>query len=83
MKITLEHYSETITVETKSEAITAQDFVDLMYRLGIMVGYHETNVADSWAELADTYYTHALNCGGLHPDACLKQAYAETKHMKQ
>tara|TARA_A100000171_G_C2131857_1_gene147273 strand:- start:2223 stop:2405 length:183 start_codon:yes stop_codon:yes gene_type:complete len=56
MKITLEHYSETITVETKSEAITAQDFVDLMYRLSIMVGYQEKNVADSCAELAETYY---------------------------
>jgi hypothetical protein len=81
MKITLEHYSETITVETKSEAITAQDFVDLMYRLGIMVGYHETNVADSCAELAETYYTH--DTIAINPDACLKHAYAETKHMKQ
>ena len=78
MKITLEHYSETITVETKSEAITAQDFVDLMYRLSIMVGYHAKNVADSCAELADTYYTHDRIA--INPDECIKQAYSETNN---
>ena len=55
MKITLEHYSETITVETP-EGITADDFVDLMYRLSIMVGYHAKNIADACAELGETYY---------------------------
>ena len=77
MKITVEHYSETITVET-SEEITAKDFVDLMYRLSIMVGYHETNVADSCAELADTYYTHDKI--EINPDAFPKQAYSETNN---
>jgi len=55
MKITIEHYSETITVET-SEEITSDDFVDLLYRLGIMVGYGEKNIADACAELGETYY---------------------------
>jgi hypothetical protein len=55
MKITIQHYSETITVET-AEEITADDFIDLMYRLSIMVGYHEKNVADACAELGETYY---------------------------
>jgi len=55
MKITVEHYSETITIETPEE-ITAGDFVDLVYRLGIMVGYHEQSMADSCAELAEAYF---------------------------
>ena len=50
MKITVEHYSETITVETPEE-ITADDFVDLLYRLGIMVGYQEQSMSDACAEL--------------------------------
>jgi hypothetical protein len=81
MKITIQHYSETITVET-SEEITADDFVDLLYRLGIMVGYHEKSIADACAELAETYYTHDPIVA-INPDACLKHAYAETKHIKQ
>ena len=55
MKITIEHYSETITVETPEE-ITADDFIDLLYRLGIMVGYQEQSMADACAELGETYY---------------------------
>ena len=80
MKITIRHYRGTITVET-SEEITAYDFVDLLYRLGIMVGYHEKSIADACAELGETYYTH--DTIAINPGACLKQAYAETKHIKQ
>jgi hypothetical protein len=80
MQITIQHYSETITVET-SEEITADDFIDLVYRLGIMVGYCEQSMADACCELADTYYMH--DTIEINPDACLKQAYAETKHIKQ
>ena len=57
MKITLEHYIETITVEVPEEA-TATDFANLMYRLSLMVGYNEKNAADAFAELGETYYTH-------------------------
>ena len=80
MKITLQHDDQKVSIQT-AEEITADDFVNLTYRLGIMVGYHEKNIADACAELAETYYTHDKIA--INPDACLKQAYAETKHMKQ
>ena len=54
MKKTVEHYTETMTVEVPEEA-TSADFANLMYRLGIMVGYNEKNVADAFAELGETY----------------------------
>ena len=57
MKITVEHYTETISVEVPEEA-TSYDFADLMYRLSLMVGYNEKNVADAFAELGETYFTH-------------------------
>ena len=57
MKITVEHYFETITVEVTDEVASA-GFADLVYRLGIMVGYNEKNLADAFAELGETYYTH-------------------------
>ena len=57
MKITVEHYIETITVEVPEEA-TATDFANLMYRLSLMVGYNEKNVAEAFAELGETYFTH-------------------------
>ena len=56
MKITLEHYIETITVEVPEEADNATNFADLMYRLSLMVGYDEKNVADAFAELGEDYY---------------------------
>ena len=57
MKITVEHYIETITVEVPEEA-TATDFANLMYRLSLMVGYNEKNVVDAFAELGETHFTH-------------------------
>ena len=57
MKITVEHFTETITLEVPEEA-TSYDFANLMYRLGIMVGYSEKNLADAFAELGETYFTH-------------------------
>ena len=57
MKITVEHYTETATVEVPEET-TSADFTKLMYRLGIMVGYSEKNLADAFAELGETYFTH-------------------------
>ena len=57
MKITVEHYTETTTVEVPEEA-TSADFANLMYRLSIMVGYNEKNAADAFAELGETYFTH-------------------------
>ena len=55
MKITVEHYTETITLEVPEEA-TSYDFANLMYRLSLMVGYDEKNVADAFAELGEDYY---------------------------
>ena len=55
MKITVEHYTETITVEIPEEA-TATDFAKLIYRLSLMVGYNEKNVAEAFAELGEDYY---------------------------
>ena len=55
MKITVEHYTETITVEIPEEA-TATDFAKLIYRLSHMVGYNEKNVAEAFAELGEDYY---------------------------
>ena len=57
MKITVEHYTETITLEVPEEA-TSYDFANLMYRLSLMVGYDEKNAADAFAELGETYFTH-------------------------
>ena len=57
MKITVEHYTETTTVEVPEET-TSADFANLMYRLGIMVGYSEKNLADDFAELGETYFTN-------------------------
>ena len=57
MKITVEHYTETITLEVPEEA-TSADFANLMYRLSLMVGYNEKNAADAFAELGETYFTH-------------------------
>ena len=58
MKITVEHYIETITVEVPEEADNATDFANLMYRLSLMVGYDEKNAADAFAALGETYFTH-------------------------
>ena len=57
MKITVEHYTETITLEVPEEA-TSYDFANLMYRLSLMVGYDEKNAADAFAALGETYFTH-------------------------
>jgi hypothetical protein len=57
MKITVEHYTETITLEVPEEA-TAADFANLMYRLSLMVGYNEKNAADAFAELGETFETN-------------------------
>ena len=56
MKITIEHYNERITIETKHEDITAHEIVDMLYRLCVMVGYSEKNVADAFADLGEQYY---------------------------
>ena len=56
MKITIEHYNERITIETKHEDITAHEILDMLYRLCIAVGYNEKNVADACWDLGDNYY---------------------------
>jgi hypothetical protein len=56
MKITIEHYNERITIETKHDDITAHETVDILYRLCVMVGYSEKNVADAFADLGANYY---------------------------
>lgn len=56
MKITIEHYNERITIETKHDDIITPDVVDMLYRLSVAAGHNEKNVADAFADLGANYY---------------------------
>ena len=47
MKITVEHYDEKVSIETKNNGITFDDFMELIRKVALGVGYHNNNV-DEW-----------------------------------
>jgi|TARA_B100001093_G_scaffold449277_1_gene455396 hypothetical protein len=49
MKITVEHYDEKVSIETKHDDITFDDFMELIRKVALGVGYHNKNV-DDWFE---------------------------------
>lgn len=48
MKISIEHYDDTITIETKNNDLTTCEVVDHMYALCIAAGFNSANVADAF-----------------------------------
>lgn len=48
MKITIEHYDEKVTVETKNDDLTISEVVDHLYGLCIAAGYDKTNVGEAF-----------------------------------
>lgn len=47
MKITIEHYDETISIETKYDDLTISEYMDLIKRLSISI-YSEELVNQFW-----------------------------------
>ncbi len=50
MKISIEHYDDTITVETKNDDLTISEVVSHMYGLCIAAGFDADNVADAFMD---------------------------------
>ena len=47
MKIAVEHYDEKVSIETKHDDITFDDFMELIRKVALGVGYHQKSV-DEW-----------------------------------
>lgn len=59
MKITLEHYDQKVTIEMSSDSTNTDAVADIMYRVCVAAGFNAKNVADSFADIAESY--HATN----------------------
>ncbi len=44
MKITAEHYDEKVSIETKHDDVTFEEFMDLIQKICHGVGYHEETI---------------------------------------
>ena len=51
MKITLEHYDNKVSVETKHEDLTTYELLDLFRGLMVTAGYSEFNIIESFQDL--------------------------------
>lgn len=47
MKITVEHYDEKVSIETKHDDITFEEFMELVQKITHAIGYH-TNTINEW-----------------------------------
>lgn len=50
MKITVEHYEEKVSVKTKHDDITFEDFMELVRKVSHAVGYHATTINEWFRE---------------------------------
>lgn len=46
MKITVEHYGEKISIETKNDDITFDEFIELIRKISYGVGYNENTIKE-------------------------------------
>ena len=50
MKITVEHYDEKVSVETKHDDLTFEDFMELVRKVSHTVGYSATTINEWFRE---------------------------------
>ena len=50
MKITVEHYDEKVSVETKHDDLTFEDFMELARKVSHAVGYSATTINEWFRE---------------------------------
>lgn len=55
MKIAVTYYDKTITYEVTKDAITAPDFVEYMYCIGVAIGYDSEGLFRALGEHAETW----------------------------
>lgn len=55
MKIAVTYYDKTITYEVTKEAITAPDFVEYMYCIGVAIGYDSEGMFRALGEHAEVW----------------------------
>ena len=46
MKITVEHYDEKVSIETKNDDITFDEFIELIRKISYGVGYNEKTIEE-------------------------------------
>lgn len=47
MRITVEHYDEKVSIEVKHDDVTFGDFMELIQKVALGIGYN-TNVVNEW-----------------------------------
>ena len=50
MKITVEHYGEKVSIETKNDDITFDEFIELIRKISYGIGYDDETIKE-WFEL--------------------------------
>ena len=48
MKLSLEHYNDKVTIETKSDDLTIGEVIDHLYGICIAAGFTESNVSEAF-----------------------------------
>lgn len=49
MKITVEHYDEKVSIETKNDDLAFDEFIELIRKISYGVGYNEATI-EEWFE---------------------------------
>ena len=50
MKITVEHYDEKVSIETKNDDLTFEEFMELVRKVAHSVGYADETISDWYNE---------------------------------